>query len=198
MKNPFLLSIIICCSLTIFAQGNAETWTKDAKTQLYSESMAKLTQDYPTFSEDKRENIALCVANSIASSYPHNEWSNKMEAEISKIKRDVSAQCVKSTGGEQQAPKTAEKVSLSKEALCGSWTFEEGTLILTQNNTYVLGKCTGQWQLSGTTITLTPPGNLSNLFCKVEVFEIINPSSFSEHQLDILKKGSKKPFHLTK
>ena len=197
MKNMILLSIIICYSFTIFAQGNAETWTKDAKTQLYSESMTKLTQDYPNFSEEKRENIAMCCANSIASSYSKSEFSNKMEVEIGKIKRDVLAQCVKSTGGEQQTPKAAEKVGLSKEALSGSWKFEEGTLIFTQGGTYVYGKCNGQWVLNGTTITLTPDGSLSNKFalCKVEVFEIIN---FTEHEVDILKTGSKKAFHLTK
>jgi hypothetical protein len=185
-----------CYSLLFFAQKTAETWTKDEKTNLYNEASAKLTSEHTEIKEEKREDIALCYVNRIASSYPFGEWSNKMEVEAGKIKKDVLAQCIKSAGKEYEN-KIPTKVGLNSELLFGSWKSEDGAILFSQAGSYVFEKCSGQWILNGSTITLTPDNSFNKTMgiCKMEQWDVV---TFTEKDVEIIKAHTKKHLHLRK
>lgn len=209
MKKLNLFFVSTCLSISIFAQSTDDVWTKDAKTQLANEAIASLTATYPDLTDDQKETVAICYANSITTAHPkRSEWINMMEIEIKKEKQNTLNQCVKSSGVKAPAPVTKKEEPkvpvLSKESLVGGWKSgdEEYTLAESGVSLYQKGnhkKCEGTWTLEGKTITITPNGTKMGEFfegCgKTRVFEVI---SFTDTELTVIENAEKKKIHFTK
>lgn len=209
MKKLILLIVCISVSVGIFAQSADDKWTKDTKTELINECIGVLSAKYPNVSEDQRDNVAICYANTISTSYPkRSDWLNKVDLEVKKIKASALEGCIKNNGVEAQKPKpesakidTPKEVQLSKAALAGVWEFDGRKFTFTEGGTYLyegkMKKCNGQWSLSNKTITLSPSSSVSNKTnsCSNEEHEIV---TFSPNEMDLLKTGDRKVLHLKK
>jgi len=206
MKKIALLTVAICLFIAAIAQNADDVWTKDAKTQLANEAIAKLTAKYPDLTDDQKETVAICYTNAIINAHPkRSEWTNLMEIEVKKEKDNTLNQCVKSGGVQTTIKKEEPKAPvLNKALLVAVWksgdeeyTFaESGTSLYQKGNNK---KCSGTWTLDGKTITISPSGSkLGGFFegCnKTMVFEVI---SFTDTELVVMDNADKKKIHFIK
>lgn len=213
MKKILLIIVSLNLFSVIYSQSSDDLWTKDARTELANECLSLLGTKYPNLSDEQTTTVAICYTNAIVTTYKRNDWLNRMEIEIKKIKSNALAQCLKSSGVDSSTPKIEEKpkpepakidtpevTGPSLKTIAGVWAFEGGRkFTFTEGGTYLFEGnnkiCNGTWNLTKKTISLNPSSDLKNKFalCGNEEFEIV---SFKPTEILLLKTGSRDVLNL--
>lgn len=93
MKKITLFILLITSSISF---GQLE-WTKDDRSNLFSEFTSKLGT-YKTLSSEQKESIALCGLDAITAKYTKKDFNAKIDIEVERIYESTISQCAKNIG----------------------------------------------------------------------------------------------------
>lgn len=167
MKQITLTTILLGISIATFAQNN--TWSKNDRNMIYEDCLATLTTDYKSLSQDQRETVSLCFLNEITEKFNKDDYQNKIDAELRRIKSSTIIQCAKNIGAELnkevlEEKKNPEPVKLdenkpTRKNLEGHWKDEESEFWLFETGDFKMVKqdgssSKGTWKIDGDVLTL--------------------------------------------
>jgi len=168
MKTKLLstISLLLFCTILI-AQNNI--WTKDDRNNVYNECYSYIGK-YPNLSNDQKEALSICFLDEITKTYTKQEYLNKIDVELRKIKETTLTLCSKSLGFDLsekkkedikiEPPKDENKeLPASKENLIGHWKDDNSDFWLFETGDYKMqysdGKSAkGSWKVDSNLLTL--------------------------------------------
>ncbi|NBV68759.1 MAG: hypothetical protein EBR74_09510 [Flavobacteriia bacterium] len=112
----FSLVILVITSGYCFSQAE---WTKDDRSNLFSEFTAKLGV-YKTLSSEQKESIALCGLDALTAKYAKKDFNSKIDIEIERIYESTISQCAKNIGVVLDA-KPKEQVDTPEKVEVKEW-----------------------------------------------------------------------------
>ncbi len=116
-NTKFKIIILSIQFLFILNSKGQVDWTKDDRTNLYSEYFAKLSK-YSSLTYEQKESISLCCLENTTKSYTKKDFNSKIDIEISRIYESILSQCSNNIGVTLGVP-TEEKIETSETEL--SW-----------------------------------------------------------------------------
>ncbi len=167
MKQITLTTILLGISIATFAQNNS--WSKNDRNMIYEDCLATLTTDYKSLTQDQRETVSLCFLNEITEKFNKDDYQNKIDAELRRIKSSTIIQCAKNIGAELnkevlEEKKKPEPVKLdenkpTRKNLEGHWKDEESEFWLFETGDFKMVKqdgssSKGTWKIDGDVLTL--------------------------------------------
>jgi hypothetical protein len=167
MKQITLTTILLGISIATFAQNNS--WSKNDRNMIYEDCLATLTTDYKSLTQDQRETVSLCFLNEITEKFNKDDYQNKIDAELRRIKSSTIIQCAKNIGAELnkevlEEKKNPEPVKLdenkpTRKNLEGHWKDEESEFWLFETGDFKMVKqdgssSKGTWKIDGDVLTL--------------------------------------------
>jgi hypothetical protein len=90
------ISLLILLILSSYSYSQVE-WTKDDRSNLFSEFTSKLGT-YKTLSSEQKESIALCGLDAVTAKYTKKDFNSKIDIEIERIYESTISQCAKNIG----------------------------------------------------------------------------------------------------
>ena len=168
MKKTILLYLL---TLLLAATTNAQStvWTKDDRNNIYNDCMSYLGK-YQNLTTEQKESICLCNLDEITKKYNKQDYQNKIDIEIKKIRETLLTLCAKTIGVElseqkKEEPKVEPKktetseMKATKENLNGHWKDDESEFWLFETGDYKMqyndGKTAkGTWKIDGDQLSL--------------------------------------------
>lgn len=177
MKKISFTIVLAVYSFVSFSQSTL--WTKDERNNLYDDCMGYLTK-FKNTDVEQRESISLCYLDEITKKYTKQDFQQKIDIEVKRIKDGVINQCAKNLGinlttaqipekkeetkivvvEKKEEPKPTKK-TLTRELLIGRWKTDKGSTIeFKEDGKYsevnLKGKISsGDWFLDGKVLTIS-------------------------------------------
>jgi len=152
-----------------FSSSAQNSWTKDERSNIYNECVGFLGK-YVHLSPEQKETVSLCYLDEITKKYNRNDYQNKIEVEVKKIRETTLTLCSKNVGVELAEPKKEEpkvpakrektsELKASKQNLVGYWKDDENEFWLFETGDYKMiyqnGKIVkGTWKIDNEQLTL--------------------------------------------
>jgi len=171
MKTKILtLMAFVLFAFNSFAQNNV--WTKDDRNNIYNDCLGYIGK-YPNLTTEQKESISICYLNELTKQYTKQDYQNKIDIEIKKIRETTLTLCSKSLGidlseQKKEEPKieqpvkveTTDNTKATKENLIGDWKDEESEFSLYNKGDFIRvetdggKKSKGTWKIDGDVLTL--------------------------------------------
>jgi hypothetical protein len=109
------ISLLILLLISSYSYSQVE-WTKDDRSNLFSEFTSKLGA-YKTLSSEQKESIALCGLDAVTAKYTKKDFNSKIDIEIERIYESSISQCAKNIGVVlEEKPKEVEPEPVKTES----------------------------------------------------------------------------------
>jgi hypothetical protein len=169
MKTKFILLFMSIVLIGFSCFGQSGIWTKEDRNNIYDDCMSYIGK-YKNLNTDQRESISLCYLNEITKQYTKQEYQNKIDIEIKKIRESTLSLCSKNLGIDLSEQKKEEPIvvqpkedntelEVTKENLKGHWKDENSEFWLFETGDYKMqygdGKeAKGTWKVDNNQLTL--------------------------------------------
>lgn len=166
MKTYFTLFLFFIFLSYSTAQSNI--WPKDERNNIYNDCLNYI-EKYPKLTQVQKESISLCYLDELTKQYTVQEYQNKIDIEIKKIRESILTQCSKNLNielitdndikTEESIPLTNNEIEPSRDNLIGHWKDDNSEFWLFETGDYKMqyfdGKSAkGTWQVNYFLLTL--------------------------------------------